>query len=62
MWVMVKAVDSFDCTNYYNVSNLAYDSETNTYTVTYINAGGTEITATVNGATNYVMVLMNGVE
>ena len=60
MWVMVKSANSFDCTNYYNVSNLAFNSETNTYTVTYTVAG-TETTVTVDGATNYVMVLMNSV-
>lgn len=61
MWVIVHSSESFDCTDYYNVSNLAYDSETNMYTVTYIDGGGTEVTATIDGGTHYVMVLMNSV-
>lgn len=58
MWVLVKEIFSFNCTEYHNVSNLAFDSATNTYTITYDNSG-TPATTTVNGSNNYVMVLMN---
>lgn len=56
MHVIVKEIWGFGVTDYWGVTNIAYDN--GTYTITYDNAG-TETTATVDGSTNYVFVLMN---
>lgn len=58
MFVVVKGRMSFNVTQYNAVSNIAFDSATNTYTITY-SEGGVQYTATVSGADNYVFVMMN---
>lgn len=58
MLVIVKKRMSFDVKQYTAVSNIAFDSATNTYTITY-SVSGVQYIDTVSGADNYVFVMMN---
>ena len=60
MFVIVKKRMSFDVKQYTEVSNIAFDSSTNTYTITYT-VSGVQYTDTVSGADNYVFVMMNAI-
>lgn len=55
MAVIVKKRMGFDTQALYGITNIAYDPDTNVYTLT----DGDENTTTVNGADYYVFILIN---
>lgn len=57
MMVIVKQRMGFNTQSYYNITNIAYDSVTNTYTITDIDEHDTE----VNGNDYYVFIMINNV-
>ena len=58
MFVVVKERMSFNVTQYTAVSNIAFDSLTNKYTITY-SEGGAQHIEEISGSDNYVFVMMN---
>lgn len=55
MMVIVKQRMGFNTQSYYNITNIAFDTATNTYTLTDIDENDTE----VNGNDYYVFIMIN---
>lgn len=55
MWVIAKARVGFTTTEYVGIRNIAYDPETNTYTLTDADSQ----TTTIDGNTYYIFIMIN---
>lgn len=54
MWVVAKKRMGFETLEYIDIRNIAYDAETNTYTLTDSNSQ----TVTINGASYYIFIMI----
>lgn len=55
MWVIAKKRFGFETSEYRDIRNIAYDPETNVYTLT----DGNSATSTIDGNNYYVFIMIN---
>ena len=55
MWVISKARMGFTTNEYYGITNIAYDPETNAYTLT----DADDNTTTIDGNAYYIFIVIN---